>query len=123
MSGLACFVFLRAVVSALRNPRGWFINTLPPAPPPAPLLLPRPRAACAARGGVSSRGVAVETALGEVCGESLVVEEASVAGEAVGMRLRPADVGAEGEAGGEGEGARGAGGLGWHSGWVVSGVG
>lgn len=65
----------------------------------------------------------MEAALGEVCGEGVVVEEAAVAGEAVGVRLGPADVTAEGEAGGEGEGARGAGGLGWHSGRVVFGVG
>lgn len=56
----------------------------------------------------------METALCEVRGEGVVVAEAAVAGGAAGVRVRPADVGAEGEAGGEGEGAGGAGGLGGH---------
>lgn len=56
----------------------------------------------------------MEAALCEVCGEGVVVAEAAVAGGAVGVRVRPADVGAEGEAGGEGEGAGVAGGLGGH---------
>jgi hypothetical protein len=56
----------------------------------------------------------VEAALGKVCGEGVVVEEAAVAGVAVGVGLTPADVGAEGEAGWEGEGAGGARGLGRH---------
>lgn len=79
MAGLACCVLLFAVVTALRNPRGWFINAFLPALPPAPPSLSHSRAACAARGGMRSRGVAVEAALGEVCGEGMVVEEAAVA--------------------------------------------
>lgn len=75
------------------------------------LAFSHPRAACLRWGG--DRAV-VEAALGEVCGEGVVVEEAAVAGVAVGVGLTPADVGAEGEAGWEGERAGGARGLGRH---------
>jgi hypothetical protein len=75
------------------------------------LAFSHPRPACLRWSG--DRAV-VEAALGEVCGEGVVVEEAAVAGVAVGMGLTPADVGAESEAGWEGEGAGGARGLGRH---------
>jgi hypothetical protein len=56
----------------------------------------------------------VEATLCEMRDEGLVIEEAAVAGDAVGVGVRVADVGAEGEAGGKCKSAGGAGGLGWH---------
>lgn len=102
---------LGLVVPVLLGPRGCFLHPLSPAPPPMSLAFSHPRAACLRWSG--DRAV-VEAALGEVCGEGVVVEEAAVAGVAVGMGLTPADVGAESEAGWEGEGAGGARGLGRH---------